>query len=252
MTPTVGARGPLHRSRGETITDCKEREVLLLADREELSISWSRYAPGERGPEPHVHREHVDSFYVLDGELAFKLGPDADPVHLQAGGFLAVPPYLVHSFVNEGADETRFLNFHAPDGGFAEFLRGGHGGGGFDSFEPPRDGGLPAAKAILCGPKQDGRERTGSSEVVLEAALPKLRVAEWELEGPFESGPRATDASVTALYVLAGELDVAIGADVHPAGPEMLALAAPGSRYGIAHRGSSTVRALSVQAPAGE
>ncbi len=252
MTPTAGARGPLPRSHGETITDCKEREVLLLADREELSISWSRYAPGERGPEPHVHREHVDSFYVLDGELAFKLGPGADPVLLQAGGFLAVPQNLVHSFVNEGADETRFLNVHAPDGGFAEFLRGPHGGGGFDSFDPPPDGGLPAAEAILRGPKQDGRERTGRPEVVFETALPELRVAEWELEGPFESGRQATDASVTALYVLAGELDVAIGADVHRAGPEMLALAAPGSRYGIAHRGSGTARALSVQAPDGE
>lgn len=249
------APGPLlHRSNGETITDRKTREVVLLVDREELSISWSRYAQGERGPEPHVHREHVDSFYVVHGELAFELGPGADPVSLQAGGFLAVPPNLVHSFVNEGADEAGFLNFHAPDGGFAEFLRASRAGGegAFDSFDPPPDGGLPAAEAILRGPRQDGRARTGNPEVVLEAALSELRVAEWKLEGPFESGRQAADAGVGALYVLAGELEVAIGADVHRAGPETLVLVAPGSRYAFAHRASSTARVLSVQAPDGE
>jgi quercetin dioxygenase-like cupin family protein len=255
MGPTAGARGPLlHRSNGETITDRKAREVVLLADREQLSISWSRYARSECGPEPHVHREHVDSFYVLDGELGFKLGPGADPVRLQAGGFLAVPPNLVHSFANEGADEARFLNFHAPDGGFAEFLRAGRDGGegAFDSFNPPPGGGLPATEAVLRGPKQDGRARTGNPAILLEAALPKVRVSEWELEGPSESGRQATGARVDALYMLAGQLEVAIGADVHRAAPETLVLVAPGSEYAFSNRGSNIARVLSVQAPAKE
>ena len=47
---------------GETITERERREVVLLAAREDISMTWSRYAPGERGPEPHIHREHTDAF----------------------------------------------------------------------------------------------------------------------------------------------------------------------------------------------
>jgi quercetin dioxygenase-like cupin family protein len=59
---------------GETITALERREVVLLAEREQLTITWSRYAAGERGPDLHVHREHTDAFYVLDGELTFTVG----------------------------------------------------------------------------------------------------------------------------------------------------------------------------------
>ena len=205
MLSRGGVHGSLaNRVTGETITCRERREVVLLADREELSISWSRYAPGERGPEPHVHREHVDSFYVLDGELAFALGPEADWTRLRAGDFLAVPVNLIHSFVNEGPREAQFLNFHTPDGGFADFLRAGRGGGeaAFDSCDPPEDGGLPASEAIVCGPGEGERAESGSGMVVLKAALPELRMTEWELPGPFESDLHLAAAGVESLYVL--------------------------------------------------
>jgi hypothetical protein len=47
---------------GETITDKERREVMLLVERPELSMTWSRYAPGERGTDLHIHREHTDAF----------------------------------------------------------------------------------------------------------------------------------------------------------------------------------------------
>ena len=43
--------------------------------------------------------------------------------------------------------ELRYLNFHAPGGGFADYLRGRHAG--FDSEDPPADGGLPADEALI-------------------------------------------------------------------------------------------------------
>lgn len=140
--------------QGETITDTERRNVVLLVDREELSITRSRYAPGERGPDPHVHREHTDSFYVLEGELAFRLGPDGQDLRVPAGTFVAVPPNLVHSFQNAGGTDARFLNFHTPDGGFARYMRDLRDGNeaSFDSFDPPPDGGLPARDAIVIHP----------------------------------------------------------------------------------------------------
>ena len=73
---------------GETITARERRDVILLADHQEISITRSRYGPGERGPDPHVHREHTDSFYVLEGELRFEVGPGLEPVRVGPGGFV--------------------------------------------------------------------------------------------------------------------------------------------------------------------
>src|SRR4051812_43597584 len=87
---------------GEAITTLERREVILLADHEEISITRSRYGPGQRGPDPHVHREHTDSFYVLEGELRFEVGPDLGPVRVGPGGFVAAPANVVHTFVNDG------------------------------------------------------------------------------------------------------------------------------------------------------
>jgi len=128
--------------------------VVLLAERKLLTMTWSRYAAGEQGPDLHVHREHTDAFYVLDGELTFTVGPGAERIRVPAGGFVAVPPHVVHTFANEGTAEARYLNLHAPDKGFAAFLRSRRSGGdaSFDSFDPPPDGGLPSAAAIVAGP----------------------------------------------------------------------------------------------------
>src|SRR5262245_38155529 len=124
-------------SRAETITDRAERRIVMLAARDELTVTWTRYAPGERGPDLHVHREHTDAFYVLDGELTFELGPGGvERVRVPRGGFVAVPPNVAHSFVNEGGADAFFLNFHAPDKGFAASMRARRDGGDepWDSF----------------------------------------------------------------------------------------------------------------------
>ena len=45
----------LRPGEGETIFDGPERTIRILADRDELALTWFRYQPGEVGPEPHVH-----------------------------------------------------------------------------------------------------------------------------------------------------------------------------------------------------
>ena len=126
---------------GETIVDKPRRTVRLLMAHELLDVTWTRHEAGERGAEPHVHREHTDSFYVLEGELTFRIGPDLEPVTAPADTFVAVPPNVIHGFDNDSSQRAQFLNFHAPSGGFAEYMRGASPG--FDSFDPPADGGRP-------------------------------------------------------------------------------------------------------------
>ena len=65
---------------GETVFDTERSTLRLLVDREELTVTWFRYAPGEKGPDPHVHHRHTDAFYVLEGELELALGPGAAEV----------------------------------------------------------------------------------------------------------------------------------------------------------------------------
>ena len=155
---------------GERISLTEHREVLILAESDGVTITWSRYGPGERGPDPHVHREHLDAFYVLEGELTFEVGPDAQAIRLGQRGFAVVPANVVHSFVNASSAEARWLNFHAPDTGFAAYLRAlrdGTDASFFDSFDPPADGGLPASEVLVAGPGEG-----------LKAALPELWVAD--------------------------------------------------------------------------
>jgi len=132
---------------GETITDRAERTIRILLAHELLDATWTRYEAGERGPDPHVHHRHTDAFYVLEEALVFGLGPEIEPVRAPAGTFVAVPPDVSHTFRNEGPERACFLNFHAPSSGFADALRGNREE--FDSFDPPEDGGRPAAEAIV-------------------------------------------------------------------------------------------------------
>jgi quercetin dioxygenase-like cupin family protein len=130
---------------GQDVSSSPGKQVELLLASDDLTVTWSRYAPGEPGPDPHVHHEHTDSFHVLTGELHYRVGPDLDPLVVRAGEWLSVPPNVVHTFANATDEPATFLNFHSPDGGFAAFMRGEQPG--FDSFDPPADGGMPADRA---------------------------------------------------------------------------------------------------------
>jgi mannose-6-phosphate isomerase-like protein (cupin superfamily) len=100
----------------------EQRSVAVLVAREDLSITRASSAAGQEITRPHVHHGHTDAFYVLEGELTFEIGGETMPV--RAGGFVAVPPNVPHSFRNAGAGPARWLTIHTPDGGFAEFIRG--------------------------------------------------------------------------------------------------------------------------------
>jgi mannose-6-phosphate isomerase-like protein (cupin superfamily) len=97
------------------------RLLHVKAVRPELDFLEYEVGPGYQGPGPHYHERHVDSFYVLDGELEFTVG--GETVHAPAGTYLLVPQGVVHSFTNPGPGGARFLNIHAPETGFVDLLR---------------------------------------------------------------------------------------------------------------------------------
>src|SRR5205807_769108 len=65
-----------------------ERHV--LAALEEISAFELAYGPGWEGVDPHTHDDHVDSFFVLEGEVEFTAGDDV--VTVGSGSFVAAPP----------------------------------------------------------------------------------------------------------------------------------------------------------------
>jgi mannose-6-phosphate isomerase-like protein (cupin superfamily) len=132
---------------GETVTDKPERTIRILADLPELTLTWTRYVAGEEGPGPHIHKEHVDAFFILTGELLFRVGPVLEPVVAGPGMFVLAPPEVVHTFRNEGPDDATWLNLHAPSKGFASFLRDPDFV--WDSFDAPADGGRPLSETIV-------------------------------------------------------------------------------------------------------
>jgi mannose-6-phosphate isomerase-like protein (cupin superfamily) len=132
----------------ETITDLPGRRLEILLAEPDLTVTWTRHGPGQEGTDPHVHDRHTDAFLVLEGELTVPL--HAGSLVVPAGHFVAVPAGVVHAFVNRFAGTTAFLNIHAPDGGFADFLR--HGAA-WDARDAPADGGRPPAGVA---PQPDG------------------------------------------------------------------------------------------------
>ena len=137
-------------TNGERVLRGEKREISILVARKELTITEARYAPGEHVAGPHIHHAHTDAFYILEGELTFEIGAEAHTITLSAGGFLAAPPGVAHSLRNDSLRPARWLTIHAPDGGFAAFMRGIRDGVdvAWDISAVPTGGGRPAGEAI--------------------------------------------------------------------------------------------------------
>ena len=187
--------------RGEIIGDSPDRRVVVLSDADELHATWSRFAAGRDGAGPHIHHLHTDLFYVLDGVLTVRLGPEDEQVAVAAGTLARVPPLVVHGFRNSGDAEVRYLNLHAPGCGFIGYMRGLRDGTGedFDQDEPPADGGRPRSQATVGGETVviDESDR----RVELLAELDPLIVSRVELAAgeAFSGGPVSHDQARVAV-----------------------------------------------------
>jgi thiamine-phosphate pyrophosphorylase len=96
------------------------RLALIRVDLPELALVENA-ADGEfEGPELHVHLRHADCFHVLEGVLELDLEHGRRLV--EAGTSVVVPPGVPHTF-RAAAPHIRYLNVHAPNTGFVEYLR---------------------------------------------------------------------------------------------------------------------------------
>ena len=189
---------------GEVVADTPTRTLRVLTDHELLNLTWFRYEPGEDGPDPHVHYTHSDAFFVLEGEIELRLGPQVESFPASAGTLGAAPPNLVHTFRNSGDSTALFLNVHAPGAGFADMMRARRDGrheeaDRFDQHAPPADGGRPLADALLALPaKADAHDPDGH-----------FSLAEWEVPpGDRQSFVSLGDPPLTAVFVLEGTIEV--------------------------------------------
>jgi mannose-6-phosphate isomerase-like protein (cupin superfamily) len=187
---------------GEVVGDAPDRRVEILSDVDPLHATWSRFGPRRAGADLHVHREHADHFYVLEGELTVMLGDD--DVVVRAGELARVPPLVVHGFRNGTGAEVRYLNFHVPGVGFAGFMRDLRDGrpAAYDQFPPPDDGSTrPPSEASIGGGIEVERGR-------LLTDADDLAIAETVLEAE----PAHTHAGhVESFYVLEGTATVSAG-----------------------------------------
>ena len=238
----------LNADDGQALSDRAERTVRALSEHPLIDATWSRYEPGEKGPDPHVHREHVDAFYVVEGELEFGIGPAVERVLATAGTFVLVPPDVIHTFANRSGTSVRWLNFHAPSTGFIASMRGEQDG--FDSYDAPEDGGRAAGDAIVSSAHAADRVvRDGIGEAPLGSER-RLAASELELAPGAARAPEQHPGAASSFFVLEGEVELAIGGERVRAGSRTWVAAPPGAPCGFSNPGDAPARVLHVCAPA--
>jgi quercetin dioxygenase-like cupin family protein len=222
--------------------------IVLKASFDQLTVTESHFPDARDGASPHLHRRHADSFYVLDGGMEV-LVHDEEKL-LDAGAFACAPPEVVHGF--RTTTRSVFLNFHTPDGGFADNLRARNRGqeGGFDSIDTTPGSGKAPTEAVFLRPGDGERLEAHNRVATIKVGREELALIEFELRPGFEGpDPHAHDDHVDSFYVLEGEVDFLVEDDWHrlPAGSFV---AAPiGVRHAFATRDAQRARLLNIHAP---
>jgi quercetin dioxygenase-like cupin family protein len=222
--------------------------IVLKATFDQLCITESLFPDARDGASPHYHERHADSFYVLEGGLAVLVHDEEKP--LDPGAFACAPPEVVHGF--RSTSHARFLNFHTPDGGFAENLRARDRGeeGGFDSIDAPPGSGKPPTEAVFLPPGEGERLETSARVATIKAGREELALIEFELEPGFVGpDPHSHDDHIDSFYVLAGEPEFQMGGEKLRLGPGSFVAAPLGVVHTFGNPGPEPARLLNTHAP---
>ena len=92
---------------GETV-DRGSSHFRVLAELPQFEVIEVWFEPGAGNVAPHVHDDHVDSFYVLAGRVEFTVG--AEVFEAGPGSYVAAPAGVEHGFRNTGDTDLRMLN----------------------------------------------------------------------------------------------------------------------------------------------
>lgn len=77
--------------------------------------------PNGAGPPPHVHERMSEGFYVLEGEIEYRVGDERHSQVARVASAVWIPPGTRHSFTVK-SETARALNFYTP-GGFDDLFR---------------------------------------------------------------------------------------------------------------------------------
>ena len=235
----------LRPGEGEALFDGR---IVLKATFEQLCITESHFPEARDGADPHYHRRHADSFYVLEGGLAV-LVHDEDK-QLEPDAFVCAPPEVVHGF--RSTSPAVFLNFHTPDGGFADSLRARDRGeeGRFDSVDAPPGSGKPPTEAVFLPSGEGERLEANNRIATIKVGREELALIEFELHPGFEGpDPHAHDGHVDSFYVLDGEVDFLVGDEWLRLGAGSFVAAPIGLTHAFANRDGQHARLLNIHAP---
>ncbi|CAN5686559.1 hypothetical protein BH20ACT14_BH20ACT14_01210 [soil metagenome] len=240
----------LCRGEGEVLADSQSWSSRIKAARDELLLFESSSGPGERGAAPHIHREHADAFYVLEGELLFHVA--GEQRSLSVGSFVLAPPELVHGF-EVGPEGARYLNLHVPGRAYASLARARRDGiefdaAGGDSFPPPTDGEAVDSGTSIVLHAGEG-ERVGTN--VVKAARPELSLIEFEVKSGGEVQPHLHRGHSDSFYVLEGELEFRTGDEVVIATAGTFVLSPPGVVHSFRNTSAEPARLLNLHTPGG-
>jgi quercetin dioxygenase-like cupin family protein len=219
--------------------------IVVKLELPQVSVNEVNRAGPFEGAGPHFHKEHVDVFYVLEGELEVISGTET--VRAGPGTSVVVPPGIVHGF--RGPGDARYLNIHAPDGGFIEYIRRITGDGvrvDWDSYDV--DGPQGPAGAIVAGP--DGGERLERRflENVIRAETREISLSELTFDEAWEGvDPHTHDDHVDSFYILDGEVDFLLGDETVRAGVGSYVAAPPNFTHGF--RPVAPARFFNIHAP---
>jgi len=248
----------------EHVAEEDDMSVLLLADIEQAAVAELRSRPYcEDVPPPHVHREHAEAVYVLEGELELRL---EDGTHgIRPDTWVLLPSGVAHTIVVTGGEPARTLAFHLPGSGYGEFVRGLHAPGtegerqavraSFDHHLAPEGGGADPGLVRIVRARGGEGETIGGRRPDRRATLlvdaDELTVTEFAY-GP---GMRGADLHVHRTHadgflVVEGEIVVRHrdGELAAPAGT--LVLIPPGVVHGFDNGPSASSRFFNLHVPA--
>jgi mannose-6-phosphate isomerase-like protein (cupin superfamily) len=146
--PRIGERSDLPPARPLEGVAGRIRVLLRGADSQgRVAVMDNSVPAGVKGP-PHHHHEFDEGFFVIDGELTFRLGDEL--VTRRAGELAFAPRGAHHSFANRSDSDARMLLVCTPAGFERYFQRIAAREAG---VEPPPEALEPWPEVSVVGPQ---------------------------------------------------------------------------------------------------
>jgi quercetin dioxygenase-like cupin family protein len=122
-----------------------------------LGLFEHRMDAGAPGASPHIHKEQLEAFYVLDGLVELHL--DGQTFAAPRGTFVQVPENVSHGFRNPYPDQASMLIIFSPAKSREEYFRG--------LADLTRDGRRPTEDELL-----DLMTRYDQYELAIDGTVP--------------------------------------------------------------------------------